>query len=268
MSATPATPAESNEFTMKLLLLCALSVCPGAIRAQSGDVEQGKAIFRSNCAFCHGLTGRGGRGPNLVSRPIKDIKSVVRNGVPGTTMPAFQDFEEADLDRLVAYIGHLSGGGVKSAPVAGDAQAGRRVYLRSGCAGCHRIGGEGSVFGPDLTRIGAARSPEYLRESLVQPSADIPPEYEGVTVTTRDGGRVSGVRVNEDTFTVQLRDASQNFRMFQKEELSGIAYLAKSLMPSYAALPKQDLDNLLAYLDTLRGEVKAGAGVKKAEGIR
>ncbi len=40
----------------------------------------GKAIFRSNCAFCHVLNGRGGRGPNLVSKPVKDLKSVVRNG--------------------------------------------------------------------------------------------------------------------------------------------------------------------------------------------
>jgi hypothetical protein len=47
-----------------------------------------------------------------------------------------------------------------------------------------------------LTRAGAGRPLKYLRESLTNPSADIPREYEGVVVTTADGTRVSGVRVN------------------------------------------------------------------------
>ena len=83
---------------------------------------------------------------------------------------------------------------------------------------------EGSVYGPELTRIGAGRSAEYIRESIVNPSADIPEEYEGVTVVTRDGKRITGVRINEDTFTVQLRDPSQNFRMFQKDEVREVIH--------------------------------------------
>jgi cytochrome c oxidase cbb3-type subunit III len=253
---------------MRLLRLGVLVLCPAFTWGQGGDAEQGKAIFRSNCAFCHGLSGRGGRGPNLVARPLKDLKSVVRNGVPGTTMPAFPDFEETDLNHLERFLEQLSGGGVESTPVTGDPEAGRRVYLTSGCSACHRIGNEGSVYGPELTRIGAARSAAYIRESLVNPSADIPPEYEGVTVTTREGKRMSGMRVNEDTFTLQLRDMTQKFLLFEKEDLAEVKYATTSLMPPYVGMPKQDLDNLLAYLNTLRGEVKAGAGVRKAEGIR
>src|SRR5207245_3862967 len=118
--------------------------------------------------------------------------------------------------------------------------------------GCHRIGTEGSVYGPELTRIGAGRSPDYIRESIVNPSADIPEEFTGLTVILRDGKRIKGVRINEDTFTVQLRDASQNFRMFQKDEVQQVTREAKSLMPVYSSLSKDDLQNLLAYLDGLR----------------
>jgi putative heme-binding domain-containing protein len=127
---------------------------------------------------------------------------------------------------------------------------------------------EGSVFGPELTRLGASRSPEYIRESLLNPSADILDDYQGVTVISRDGKRLSGVRINEDTFSVQLRDLSQNFRIFQKGEVRDVIHETKSLMPAYKSLSQDDLQNLLAYLVSLRGDANAGVNVKKPEGIR
>lgn len=252
-----------------VLLLCSYAAC-----CQSQlDLADGKTTFRSNCAFCHGLTGGGGRGPALNTGHLThgstdaDLKNVVTNGVPGTSMAAFE-FQKDELDHLVAYIQTLSRSSATSPPVAGDPIKGRQVYQRSGCAGCHRVGVEGSIYGPELTRIGAGRSAEYIRESIVNPSADIPPEYAGVTVVTKDGKRTTGVRINEDTFTVQLRDPSQNFQMFQKDEVREVIPETKSLMPPYSSLNKDDLQNLLAYLDTLRGDLNAGAGVKKAEGVR
>jgi len=251
-----------------------LFLCSSAACCQSElDFADGKTTFRGNCAFCHGLTGGGGRGPALNSSrlvhgsTVADIKSVVTNGVPGTSMAAF-DFQKDELDHLVAYIQTLSRSAAKSEPVAGDPVKGRQVYARSGCAGCHRIDMQGSVYGPELTRIGAGRSAQYIRESIVNPSADIPLEYAGVTVVTKDGKRTTGVRINEDTFTVQLRDPSQNFQMFQKDGVREVIAETKSLMPPYSSLDKEDLQNLLAYLDTLRGDLNAGAAVKKAEGVR
>ena len=76
------------------------------------------------------------------------------------------------------------------------------------------------------------------------------------------------MRVNEDTFTVQIRDLTQNFRMFRKDAVREVIHETKSLMPAYTSLAPDDLTNLLAYLDSLRGDVKAGSGVKKSEGIR
>ncbi len=260
---------------MRIIGFAVLALWASAAWSQTDvDLEDGKATFRSNCAFCHGLTGGGGRGPALnLGRFLhgstdEDIKGVVQSGVPGTTMPSF-DFEKDEIAHLVAYVRSLSGSASNhAAPVAGDAARGRQVYERSGCSGCHRIAAEGSVFGPELTRIGAGRSAEYLRESILNPSADIPDDYAGVTVIARDGKRVTGVRVNEDTFTVQLRDTSQSFRMFQKDEVQQVIPETKSLMPAYNSLSPEDLQNLLAYLDTLRGDLSAGAGVKKEKGIR
>jgi len=261
---------------MKLAGIAVLICCAAAAPEQTGqDLADGKATFRSNCAFCHGLVGGGGRGPALnLGRFLHgsaddDIKGVITRGVPGTTMPSF-DFEKDELAHLIAYVRGLSGerNNFNSPQLRGDPVRGRNVYEHSGCAGCHRVGNEGSVFGPELTRIGAGRSIEYIRASIVDPSADIPEDYAGVTVVTREGKRITGVRINEDTFTVQLRDASQNFQMFRKDEVQQVIPEKKSLMPAYSSLSQDDLQNLLAYLDALRGGLNAGADVKKEKGIR
>jgi cytochrome c oxidase cbb3-type subunit 3 len=258
---------------MKVILI--LAVAPILFAAPNEqDLAEGKALFRSNCAFCHGLTGQGGRGPALAGRELlhgsttADIKAVIRNGVPGSNMPAYDHMDNDELDRLVAFVQQFATGSGNVKHIAGDITRGRQVYQRSGCAGCHRIGAEGSIYGPDLSRVGAARSADYLRDSLLKPSADIPDEFQGVTVVTRDGKRITGVRVNEDTFSVQLRDPGQNFKMFQKSAVKEVIAETKSLMPAYTSLSPDDLQNLLAYLDSLRGDTKAGAGVKKSEGIR
>jgi cytochrome c oxidase cbb3-type subunit 3 len=246
-----------------------------ALAAQSGtDLAEGKATFRSNCAFCHGLTGAGGRGPALNTGRFlhgstdEDLRNVIRNGVSGTTMPAFELLQPDDIEKVVVFIRSLSGsGGGGSATVAGDIVKGRQVYERSGCTGCHRIGTQGGVLGPELTRVGAGRPVDYLRESILNPSADVPDEFAAVTVVTRDGKRMSGIRINEDTFSLQLRDTSQNFRMFQKGEVQEVIHETKSLMPAYAKLAPEDLQNLLAYLASLR-EASIGGGVRKPEEIR
>lgn len=242
--------------------------------ALCAQVDQGRALFRSNCAFCHGADARGGRGPNLVSAPLTHgesddaIKTVIREGVPGTSMPAFSELTPEEAAELVGYVKSLSAGVNRQAPITGDPVKGRQVYLANGCAGCHRIAGQGSVYGPDLSRIGAARSIEYIRDSIVNPSADIPEEYQGVTVVTSDGHRVTGVRINEDTFSVQLREASEKFRMFQKDQVREVKDVDHSLMPAFKGLSASDLQNLLAYLNTLRGDIQKTDRVNRAPGIK
>lgn len=234
---------------------------------------EGESLYRSNCAFCHGVTGKGGRGPDLTGRrshgdTVADVKRVIQQGIPGTTMPAFGNFLDDELDRLAEYTHAFAHAGAAAAKLPGDAEAGRAVYAKSGCKACHAIDGEGSIFGPDLSRIGAARSTDYIRDSIVKPSADIPQEWEGVIVSTKDGKRIQGVKVNEDTFTIQLRDPTGKFRMFDKtKDLKSVEAMKHSIMPSYAKLPQKDLDDLLAYLDTLRAAVNATGPAKRVRGI-
>ena len=129
------------------------------------------------------------------------------------------------------------------------------------------MGGKGGSLGPELTEVGSQRGPEHLRRSLVDPSADLPPRpvsyepnaYAGyllVRAAFKDGRVVSGYRVNEDTFTVQLRDPAGNLHSLRKAELARLEkQLGQSSMPAYRdVLSDGELDDLVAYLASLQGE--------------
>lgn len=249
--------------------LC-LSVSFPAAQAQTSDIEKGRAIYRSNCAFCHGLTGLGGRGPDLVGgekKPDSELTRIIRSGVPGTTMPAFASLDEDELPKLVGFLNHLRSSGAGTQKATGDPVNGRRMYMRHGCSGCHQIGAEGSAYGPDLTRVGGARSVKYLEDSIINPSADIPDAYRGITVVTKDGRKLTGARVNEDPFTIQIRLQSDEFRSFGKDEVQ-VTAMTESLMPHYKGMPKKILDDVVAYLTTLKGQASQGADVNKVKGIQ
>ena len=243
------------------LVSAILASTPFATVASAAEPDPGGDVYRSNCAFCHGMNGTGGRGPSLVSMRISKntsnerLRDIVQHGIPGTGMASF-DMEKDDLDALINYIRSLSTGYRPMAEGRGDPVHGKAIYDAKGCAGCHRMGDSGSLFGPELTGIGSKRSRDYLRESIVNPSADIAPEYEGVSVTTNAGKHLTGIRINEDTFTLQLRLPDMQMALFNKKELLSNRPLAKSLMPTYQ-LSASDLDDLLAYLDTNVSPAKA-----------
>jgi alcohol dehydrogenase (cytochrome c) len=228
-------------------------------RVMAAEPDPGADVYKSNCAFCHGMTGTGGRGPSLVSVKItqstsnEQLRDIVQHGIAGTGMAGF-DMEKDDLDALIAYVRSLSAGSAPPAEVPGDPMHGKAVYSLNGCANCHRMGEQGSSFGPELTRVGSARSAAYLRESITNPSADIAPGYEGVAITTRVGKHLTGIRVNEDTFTLQLRLPDMQLLMFDKTELLSNKALKTSLMPAYT-LSNKDRDDLLAYL--IKPEIEA-----------
>jgi len=135
----------------------------------------------------------------------------------------------------------------------GDASAGRQVYEKSGCANCHSIEKAGGSLGPDLTDIGRRRGLKFLAESLIKPEADIPINYRGVQVMLKSGQTVSGIRLNYDDLSIQLRDTRDNLRSFLRENIQDIKYDKPSLMPTYASMNQKSLDDVIAYLNSLKG---------------
>ena len=89
----------------------------------------------------------------------------------------------------------------------------------------------------------------------IDPEAAVPEGFLQVQLVTRDGRRITGVRLNEDTFSIQIRDLSDNFRSFFRSELVEMTKQpGKSPMPTYNdAFTPAELNDLIAYLDSLRG---------------
>lgn len=113
------------------------------------------------------------------------------------------------------------------------------------------------------------RSPEALRAALLDPDADIEAEYLTISLVTKRGERIQGLRLNEDDFSIQLRDTNGNPRSFQKEDLETLGRELRSLMPSYAAtLSTREIDDLVAYLRSLKGTVvRPGETVRPTRAI-
>ena len=230
------------------------------------DVAMGKQLFAANCASCHGVDATGQLGPNLhgVVQRLGDqgVFGIVRNGRGG--MPPVSSINDARVWQVVAYVKTLGESGPME-QAAGDAAKGKEVYEANGCATCHTIGTVGGAVGPALTAIGRSRAPKYLHEFLLDPGKNPPadmtlPERAGNTgyllvhVVTKDGHEMTGIRVNEDTFEITLRDVGGHFYTYDKSKLKTIeAEPGKSVMPSYSNLSATDLDNLVAYLASLKG---------------
>jgi putative heme-binding domain-containing protein len=204
--------------------------------------------------MCHGQNGEGGKGPTLarpklINAPDDDaLKVVIRGGIAGTGMPGTR-LIDAELSELTAYVRKL--GRVQQVTLAGDPKRGEEIYRTKGdCAACHTLSGRGGAFGPDLTGVGARRSPEHLRESLLDPAADFPRGFAFIRVVTSDGRTLTGVRVNEDTFSILFRDAAGKLHSFWKANLREFRKdLAKSPMPSYRdLLTPGEVDDVVAYL--------------------
>ena len=158
-----------------------------------------------------------------------------------------------EIRQTAAYVRSI--GRIDTKPVPGNAALGAALYRAKGnCTACHSLHGEGGVAGPDLTDIGERRSPEYLRNALINPEADLPEGYLLVTASPKSGAPVTGIRVNEDSFSIQLRDAAGRSHSFWKSDLASIEKKrGKSGMPSYKSrFTDPELTDLIAYLATLK----------------
>ena len=223
----------------------------------AADLQAGRRFYVARCGHCHGKNGEGGRGVPLNTGRFKhgsserEIFLVIRNGIPNTEMPRMFGPTEAQVWRLVAYVQQLGRQGLAE-PATGDPAAGLLVYQKNGCASCHSIDGKGSFLGPDLSDIGTRRAVRHLRESIMEPSADIPLDYRTVEVISITGKSSSGIHLNEDEYSIHLRDMKGDLRSFMKSELKEIKLPRESLMPDYASLSKDDLENLVGYLGSLQ----------------
>ena len=216
------------------------------------DRENGARIFLSQCASCHGRDGRGGQGtPDFTTGRFRRASSdeglfhLIGKGIPGTTMPAFS-LSAREAWSTLAYLRSFSAGRTASDASSGDAHRGAELFASKGCARCHQ------ADAPDLAGIGRFQSIAEIRRSIINPQADVPPQYFRLRATTKSGSTLSGTRLNEDTYSVQYRDA-QGLKSVLKSNLATYEIVRTSPMPTLN-LSAAQVDDLVAYL--LTGDAK------------
>ena len=114
-----------------------LAAYPIAIAPETPpDAARGSALYRENCASCHGLEGRGDgpAGAGLVPPPVDftdwtrarerslyALYSVIGQGLDGTAMPAFSQLPPADRWALAFTVGRF-------AVSSGDTRRGEELW--------------------------------------------------------------------------------------------------------------------------------------------
>jgi putative heme-binding domain-containing protein len=230
-----------------------------AMSAFAQDIAQGKKIFESQCALCHGQTGTGGRGPSLHRPKLthapddEALAKVISDGIE-PEMPGAWQLHPREVASVGAYVKSL--GAIPPEVLPGDPGRGERIYQNKGCTGCHMIAGKGEGFGPELTDIGSRRNGAHLRETILHPAAELPEGFLYVAIVTQSGSTIRGIRVNEDSFNIQIKDARGQFHSLAKSELRELRRLSNETpMPAYGgSLSNAELDDLVAYLASLKGK--------------
>lgn len=267
-----------------------VDIAPAAPRegTDGEDVIDGAFYFRLMCWGCHAGETRGTEAPDLFKPQWlygwtdDGIFQTIFNGLPGTRMQKFGGkLSDEAIHMIVGYVreeqAKAAGVSVDETKPAedwtpymrGDPKAGEEIFFSEGyaCGKCHTVHGRGatgtgSEIGPDMTYIARTRSPQFIIESILNPRAYIAPEYEMITILTKDGKEVTGRkrylydhRGREDTETLQILDESGKlWTTYFKKDLISTSVPQAGVMPENFAdiLSVKQMHDLLAYLFTLK----------------
>jgi len=255
---------------------------PGAVQDQttkSSDsgpegIQRGRKLFDANCSGCHGPEGRGGsRGPDLAGGHFKHgdsdsaVFATITQGLPDTGMPAFRLRDEEVWD-VISFLCSLRETG-HADPL--KAEEGKNIFFgRGNCSRCHMVDGQGGRLGPDLSTTDSPMTPSYLAHAIRDPGSSLPVDksafagigadrlkkYAKITLIYPDGTTISGVRLNEDSFSVQLMDPEERIYLVLKQDLKQVVHDHGSMMPAYdeKLLSDAELENLVVFVLSLKSK--------------
>jgi putative heme-binding domain-containing protein len=224
------------------------------------DIVYGASLYAARCVSCHGAQGDAIGGVNLRSGKFRnavtdtDLARFIRAGSPAAGMPPFA-LDNAEMAGITAYLRNMNTFDTASVKT-GDAARGRAIFEgKGGCVACHRVGRVGSRVAPNLSDVGAQRSPGSIQRSLLDPSSQMMPINRPVRLVKKDGTVVSGRRLNEDTYSIQVIDDKERLHSILKADLKEFTISKTSPMPSYKdTLNSSELGDLVGYLLSLKGQ--------------
>lgn len=249
-----------NQGTTMASELCKDAEAPASPKTKISNraaPQPGESLFEQNCVVCHGIGGKGGRGPTLARKKLshapddESLREVIARGI-FPEMPPGTFLTDDDVLALADYVRWL-GRNSEDLP-HGDTTRGAYLFRKNACIQCHIISGEGNGYGPELTDVGERRSTAYIRRAIQRPGTALPSEFKMVKLVTNKGDTVEAIRVNEDSFSIQVKDTNGNFLSFRKSSIREFEYLkGMTPMPTFdSILSCTDIDDIVTYLESVR----------------
>ena len=138
----------------------------------------------------------------------------------------------------------------------GNIENGMRVFSTAtvACASCHKVKGQGTEVGPDLSEIGSKLAKEALYESIFDPSAGISFGYEAHQVELKSGEEAYGLIVSETADELAIKGNTGVVTRYQKADIKSRQQMKLSIMPAglVQAMNPDDLVDLIEYLASLK----------------
>jgi hypothetical protein len=121
----------------------------------------------------------------------------------------------------------------------GSAARGEAIYRREKlqCIQCHAIGSGGGLVGPNLISTGGSSPPDYILQSLLEPSVKLKEGYTTLTIVTVDAEVLSGIVVGQTEEAIRLRLADG-------KEVRVVVDDIESQQPGKSLMPEGLLDGL------------------------
>ncbi len=239
-----------------VLLAAVLALAQGG---QTSGSSQGAQLYATNCAFCHGADGKGGRAPAIATLPQvialsdQELIATVHNGETDRGMPAFPGLGDSGVRAVVRYLRTLQGvtGAAAPAKLPGDPLAGRQLFFGAArCSTCHMVEGEGGFMAPELTEYAQNRTASEILQAIVNPDAHVDPTARVAELRTRTGKSLTGVVRAEDNLNITLQTVDGRYHFLTRDSLAAVNFTGHSLMPGdYGTqLTAPQLDDLESFL--------------------
>ena len=263
---------------------------PNPFAGNSQAIAQGEQAYNQSCTSCHGPNGGAGEiGPEIIhnlSVPLRgelnddQILDVIRNGAPGTAMPAWKGkLADDDILKIGAFLHALRGTAIDN-PLPGNVAHGEEIFWGKGqCGSCHMLSGKGALKGPDLSNVAAEYKSNLIVDALTKPNhrvygdggvhlRSLPPmdTYDAVHITLSGGGTLDGVLLNQDSYSLQLLGDDNQLHLLQRAQVRALT-VKPALMPTDydKRLTKDEFDDLMAFLTRQGRKAPAASASRNAE---
>jgi len=263
---------------------------PNPFAGNSQAIAQGEQSYNQNCTSCHGPNGGAGEiGPEIVhnlSVPLRgelddnQILDVIRNGAPGTAMPAWKGkLTDDDILKIGAFLHSLRGTAIDN-PLPGNVAHGEEIFWGKGqCGSCHMLGGKGALKGPDLTNVAAEYKSNLIVDALTKPNHRVYGDggvhlralpamdtYDAVHVTLAGGRTVDGVLLNQDSYSLQLMGDDNQLHLLDRAQVKAVTTKPPLMPTDYdKRLTKEEFADLMAFLTRQGRKAPAAAPARSAD---